>query len=288
MVSVPVHNYITRIELFGLWGKFDLRWDLSPRVNVLSGLNGSGKSTTLHALARLLRGKSLSPEELQRVRSVVITFEDGSTISSENLNNKPVHNVDIISTFDSRLKDSDALRKLSEGEVRTEIDWEIYRLQKRYITYQLAQGKKIIALLTCRAPQAEIEAINNQKTEFFDLVDSLLGKTHKTIDRTSDELSFLADDGTRISPYMLSAGEKQLLLILATALTQDTAPSILVMDEPDISMHFDWQTSLLENILKLNPNAQLIVSTHSPALVMNGWLDTVSEVSDLVVKRYHE
>ncbi|MDR2936218.1 MAG: ATP-binding protein [Rikenellaceae bacterium] len=287
MVSVPMHNRIICIEIFGLWGKFDLRWDLSPRVNVLSGLNGSGKSTTLHALACLLRGKSFSDEELQRVRSVAVTFDDGSTLSSESAGNKPVRNVDVISTFDSRLKDPDALQKLSEGEVRTEIDWEIYRLQKRYITYQLAQGKKIISLLTCHAPQSEIEAINNQKTEFFDLVDSLLGKTHKTSDRTSDELSFLSDDGTRLSPYMLSAGEKQLLLILATALTQDSVPSILLMDEPDISMHFDWQTSLLENVLKINPNAQLIVSTHSPALVMNGWLDTVSEVSDLVVKRYN-
>jgi predicted ATP-binding protein involved in virulence len=31
-----------------------------------------------------------------------------------------------------------------------------------------------------------------------------------------------------------------------------------------------------------NPNVQIILATHSPAVIMEGWLDKVFEVSDLV------
>jgi len=33
----------------------------------------------------------------------------------------------------------------------------------------------------------------------------------------------------------------------------------------------------------LNPNVQIILTTHSPAVVMNGWVDSVTEVSDITV-----
>ena len=34
-------------------------------------------------------------------------------------------------------------------------------------------------------------------------------------------------------------------------------------------------------ILKLNPNVQIILTTHSPAVIMNGWVDRVTEVSEI-------
>lgn len=33
-------NYIRRIEIDGLWGRFNIAWDLRPDVNILSGING--------------------------------------------------------------------------------------------------------------------------------------------------------------------------------------------------------------------------------------------------------
>jgi len=56
------------------------------------------------------------------------------------------------------------------------------------------------------------------------------------------------------------------------------------MDEPEISLHFDWQKKLIGFINALNPNIQIILATHSPAVIMEGWLDRVTEVSDIIVK----
>ncbi len=74
-----------------------------------------------------------------------------------------------------------------------------------------------------------------------------------------------------------------MLLILLTVLTEDRQPYVLFMDEPEASLHFEWQKRLISIVHELNPNAQIILTTHSPALIMDGWEDSVTEVSDITV-----
>ena len=64
---------------------------------------------------------------------------------------------------------------------------------------------------------------------------------------------------------------------------QDGLPYVLFMDEPEVSMHVDWQKKLIALILSLNPNVQIILSTHSPAVIMDGWIDKVTEVSEITI-----
>lgn len=72
-----------------------------------------------------------------------------------------------------------------------------------------------------------------------------------------------------------------MLVILLTVLVQDNQNYTLFMDEPEISLHVEWQQQLISLIRSLNPNVQIILTTHSPAVIMNGWLDAVTEVSDI-------
>jgi predicted ATP-binding protein involved in virulence len=53
------------------------------------------------------------------------------------------------------------------------------------------------------------------------------------------------------------------------------------MDEHEESLNIEWQKRLIDLCLELNPNVQIILTTHSPAVVMNGWVDSVTEVSDI-------
>ena len=41
-------NYIKRIEIHGLWHRYDIAWNLRPDVNILAGINGVGKTTILN------------------------------------------------------------------------------------------------------------------------------------------------------------------------------------------------------------------------------------------------
>lgn len=85
----------------------------------------------------------------------------------------------------------------------------------------------------------------------------------------------------KIQLEQLSSGEKQLLLILTTVFLQEEEPNILLMDEPEISLHISWQDKLIEMIRKLNPNCQLILATHSPNIFVDGWEDKIVFIEDM-------
>ena len=131
--------------------------------------------------------------------------------------------------------------------------------------------------------QAQAAEVSKPKTKFQDLVDDLFSDTGKKINRKSNEILF-EQDGDELTPYQLSSGEKQMLVILLTVLVQDNRHCSLFMDEPEISLHVEWQQRLISLIRTLNPNVQIILTTHSPAVIMNGWIDAVTEVSDITTR----
>ena len=266
-------DYIKRIEIKRLWGRKNISWDLRPDVNILSGINGIGKSTILNNSVRslnALEGGALTNGAQPGV-SFIFSPEDATFI-----------HFDVIRSFDRPLINSGLLEKIGNQNVKTELDWQLYQLQRRYLDYQVNIGNRIIELLTSGVPEDQLKAteVSRPKTRFQDLIDDLFQETGKKIIRKSNEIQF-EQDGDILTPYQLSSGEKQMLVILPTVLVQDNQHCTLFMDEPEISLHVEWQQRLISLIRCLNPNVQIILTTHSPALIMNGWLDAVTEVSDI-------
>lgn len=74
------------------------------------------------------------------------------------------------------------------------------------------------------------------------------------------------EENGNIPVEKLSSGEKQLLILFIEALLQKQEPYIFIADEPELSLHISWQANILPTIIKLNPNAQIIVATHSPEI----------------------
>jgi predicted ATP-dependent endonuclease of OLD family len=58
------------------------------------------------------------------------------------------------------------------------------------------------------------------------------------------------------------------------------------MDEPEISLHVEWQEELIKIIRSLNNNVQVILATHSPSLVMNGWMDKITNMEDITTEEH--
>ena len=206
-------EYIKTVEIDAL--------HLDRHVNILSGVNGIGKSTILQKTLKQAEGVHLTlvPEDATDLRYDVI---EKYTIDPD-----------------------------------TQLD----KLEKDFIAYK---------------EKANV-------TSFYDYVDKLYGQTDKTIIRDAEGIRFL-QEGDILTTRQLSSGEKQMMLILLTVLLEDRQPYVLFMDEPEVSLHVDWQQQLVTIITELNPEIQLILTTHSPAVVMNGWLDKVTEVSDITVK----
>ncbi len=266
-------DYIKQIEIDSLWsGTRHILWNLDPKVNILSGVNGVGKSTILNKVVRGLIPGGEFPSHLISGVHIKVSPEDARWIR-----------YDHIRSIDRPLMSSDMVNKIVDASVTTELDWQIYQLQRKYLDYQVNIGNRIIEVLQSGQQDAALkaQAISEPKKKFQDMIDSLFSDTAKQLIRTQNDIAF-SQLGEKLTPYQLSSGEKQMLVILLTVLIEDNRPYVLFMDEPEISLHIDWQQRLIDLILELNPNVQIILTTHSPAVIMNGWTDKVTEVSDIV------
>ena len=273
-------EYIQRIEIDSLWsGKKHIVWNLDPRVNVLSGINGVGKSTILNKVVRSVNTNGDIINHLLKGVHLTAVPSDATHIR-----------FDLIRSLDSNLSQT-----LSEGEgfLRQALsalagvgggsllDLQLYNLQRKYLDYQVNIGNRIIAALQQGNTDAA-QQLSSPKKRFQDIVDDLFAETGKKIVRTENEIRF-SQIGETLLPYQLSSGEKQMLAILLTVLVEDMEPTVLFMDEPEVSLHIEWQKRLIDLIVELNPHVQIILTTHSPAVIMNGWTDRVTEVSDITL-----
>ena len=264
-------EYIKQIEIDSLWsGKKHIVWNLDRQVNILSGVNGVGKSTILNKVIKGLTAGGEFPSHMLKGVHITVEPDEAKWIR-----------YDVIRSFDRPLLNMDTISKMNVS-LATELDFQLFQLQRKYLDYQVNIGNRIIAVLQSGESDAAQKAqeLSAPKKRFQDLIDDLFSETGKKIVRTENEIRF-SQIGETLVPYQLSSGEKQMLAILLTVLVEDNQPYVLFMDEPEVSLHVEWQERLIELILSLNPNVQIILTTHSPALVMNGWMDRVTEVSDI-------
>lgn len=87
----------------------------------------------------------------------------------------------------------------------------------------------------------------------------------KKLGLTDNELQILLADGRVLPIAQLSSGEKHLIKILLTSMT--SGPNAILIDEPELSLHLDWQRLFVQTILSLNPTCQLILASHSPEVM---------------------
>ena len=267
-------EYIKQIEIESLWsGRRHVVWNLDRQVNILSGINGVGKSTILNKVVKGLASGGEFPSHMLKGVHLIVEPEDAKWIR-----------YDVIRSFDRPILNLDAVGKLNTAlsDLTTELDLQLFFLQRKYLDYQVNIGNRIIACLQSGDTDAALKAqkISEPKKTFQDLIDDLFAETGKRIVRPENEIRF-SQIGETLTPYQLSSGEKQMLVIMLTVLVEDQQPYVLFMDEPEVSLHVDWQQRLIDLILTLNPNVQIILTTHSPAVIMNGWADRVTEVSDI-------
>jgi predicted ATPase len=271
-------SYIERIEIKGLWGRFDVDWTLHSDVNILVGENGTGKSTILKFLESFLKGENTDIRANTEFMKVIL--DNGKSIGQTSHDILPLdfpltHPVFLLKTFDAPFYTKNERERIRKPYITSTLDDDLDVVMDKYVEYQLNKSNQLIF------QKVSQEKAFGKKILLIEILNRLFKATGKTVNVNDNKLSFHINGNGKVNWYELSSGEKQLLIILLTVLCQDEKPSIILLDEPEISMHLRWQYELIEIIRTLNPNCQVIIVTHSPSIFSDGWNDRVFWIEDI-------
>ncbi len=117
-------------------------------------------------------------------------------------------------------------------------------------------------------------------TLFKKIFDERNELTGKTIKFTPDGIKAQFDDGRDpIAMDCLSSGEKNDFIMFYDLLFDTYPDSIVMIDEPEISLHIAWQDTFVEHLLSIaeENGFQVLMATHSPHIV-SGYFDLVKEL----------
>lgn len=182
---------------------------------------------------------------------------------------------DFISTFDET--------HIVGDETHSLLDVRLEKLQSEYSFYLSDLAKQMTDIISRegKITKSKLNEINRKKDLMLNYINELFRKTGKTLLPDKGNLTFQFEDGHTITSDSLSAGEKQLLIILLTVLLEKEKDHIVFLDEPEISLHIGWQYKLINMLVELNPRAQFFITTHSPGMFSDGWGDKIVYMEDI-------
>lgn len=218
-----------------IWNNRKVQFSAHQDVNIIMGINGSGKTTFLSNLYNSLTENKKDTEDVVYLPSI-----------------------DNISMRDKR-KTATALSQDLE-----------------YYIYDMKTGPSLMSLRMSMidSPEKKQVELRARIADFRNAVNSLFALTHKRIEIEGSKFSVVTDNGT-LPVGALSSGEMQILLILLRVFLLNGRGAVVLIDEPENSLDIDWQFDLVNLLVRLNPNAQFFITTHSPALFGDGWGDKV-------------
>lgn len=257
----PYKTYLESFSLQGLWGDKNINWkSINQDVNVLVGINGSGKTTLLNLMYAYYANdiKELKKYSFQSIQGTPTSLE--------------AYPITYLQTFDSPVPD----KRKAESPLMQALNNVVFQNKDGYSFFNYR-----MRMLDFHDKAKDIQQnIDN----LFSIINDLFADTGKTISifKGNNSTLIFRQNGHVIRLEQLSSGEKQLLLILLKVFLLDKQPSILFMDEPELSLHIRWQRELIDRIRQINPACQLIIATHSPSIFGAGWGEKVVYMEDLI------
>lgn len=296
---------IKDFSIDNLYYEYNFSSTLDEKVNIIVGNNGTFKTTLLrllrHAIAYEKNGQFFHSHltKINFKNDLVMEYLEFENMLSKNSDGEddivnetswtpmiggkeiPVSEyrkqvkLDYVSTFD--------VKGDSRSTKDSYLDIRLDKLQSDYGYYLSDLVKELTDRINSNSSitKSELDKINERKNLFISLVNECFAETGKRLSEDSTKLVFIKDNGIGIYPKELSSGEKQFLIILLTVLLERGQEYILMLDEPEISMHISWQYELINMILKLNPYVQIILTTHSPMIFSDGWGDKAIHMEDI-------
>lgn len=163
---------------------------------------------------------------------------------------------------------------------------ELQEKQKKLKHYGLAEIKNSSKLIYKKKFAIDLFVYFSDAREKYKVFESLISKLELYEELVNKKLTFkkmklsrekgisiITDAKQELELTSLSSGEQE-ILVLYYKLIFESEVNLLLIDEPEISLHVAWQKDILKDfkkIVALNRNVQVIVSTHSPQIISGNW-----------------
>jgi predicted ATP-binding protein involved in virulence len=139
-----------------------------------------------------------------------------------------------------------------------------------------AQVDKLVKIV------AIIDEYNNTISDTFRPVNKFLNIINKFFKDTGKKL--IVDEvgrlfinkphGRPLTVDELSSGERQLIILFANVIfnklkesNKNNTAEILIIDEPEISLHIRWQELFIDSLFEASNRTQFVIATHSPDII---------------------
>lgn len=234
------------------------------------------------------------------IKSTVVKSILESDIFKSNLpslENKIINNSELNQKFKSDLSKSLISETLINDYLSKQINKNIVKLQVEYISTinmsansisnQTRSDGKIVNFLDSEILEElnkllTLKESNKNKEKLITVLNNMFSDTGKRVKIMDNKLLFTLKNGNKIELKNLSSGERQIIYIFIKVINASNNNALILMDEPEISLHLSWQEKLLTEIRNVNKGSQIIIVTHSPAIVMNGWMDSFVDIKDII------
>lgn len=194
-------------------------------------------------------------------------------------------------TFPARVVQKKA--SLTDDQLREKID-QLERERNQLISAGLLkkdedsnfQVKDSIDDSTRKLLSVYIEDVDKKLNVFNDiypkveLFKNIINKKYSfksvTIDQSKGFI-FTTQEGEVLSPTDLSSGEQHELVILYELLFKVKPNTLILIDEPEMSLHISWQQEFLKDLQEITKLSELdiLMATHSPDIINDRWDLTV-------------
>lgn len=113
------------------------------------------------------------------------------------------------------------------------------------------------------------EKLINQLDLFTNIINSRL--TFKKLEISREVGLIIRDNDRELELNKLSSGEKQEIVLFFDLIFNTDNYDLLLIDEPELSLHVIWQQNFLDDLLKVTHmnDLKVIIATHSPQIIGN-------------------
>jgi predicted ATPase len=289
----------TMIEAWATLDENEIRYFARRSPNFRKVLRSSAKSTEL---ARILFGKFVprleypSPIEIEEninseltdaqlkiasldrnlLSRAFIEFSKAISQSSETDNNtkEPEEIITEITELSEKLQNS-------PFQVNRDNSDNVYeQLRKQLKTFESEPEYKPIASRVLSVYKSSLQKRLDAQTKAYSSIEIYLESVNGFLERKQLKIGSgsqslpprrsrlgvkIGDEEAVYSLQILSSGERQVVGLIYAA-SHMTDGRVVLIDEPEISLHIDWQRKLLPEMVKQLGEKQLIICTHSPVI----------------------